>query len=101
MAVTPKALVRTTLTASSATLYTVPAATYAVVTNIILSNTTASAVTTTLVFDGVSLLTAVSVPANSTTTIDLRQVLATTKTITGLASTAAAIGCHISGTENT
>lgn len=101
MAVSPKALVRTTLTTSSATLYTVPASTTAIVTNIVLTNITGTAATVTLNLDGVGLMTAVSLAANSATFIDLRQVLATTKTITGLAGTGSAITCHISGSEVT
>lgn len=99
MAVSPKLMARTTLTASSATLYTVPASTTAVVTSILLCNTTAAAVTATVNLDGVPVVSALSIPANTTTSIDTKQVLATTKTITGLAGSATAITIHVSGTE--
>lgn len=98
---TPKALSRSVLTSSSATLYTVPASTYTVLTSIVLANTNASAVAVTLAMDGVTLVPAVSIPANTITTIDLRQVLATTKVITGFAATASVVACHLSGTEVT
>jgi hypothetical protein len=99
MAATPKALSRGLLAASSTTLYTVPAATTAIITNILLANTSASAVAVTLALDGVVVVPAVSCAANTTTAIDLRQVLTTTKQISGFAATAAVIACHISGAE--
>lgn len=101
MTATPKAMARTTLTAASATLYTVPAATTAIVTNILLANTSSSPVSVTLLFDSVALIPTVSVPGNSVVPFDLRQVLATTKVITGYASTASAVTCHVSGSEVT
>jgi hypothetical protein len=99
MTATPKALSRSVLTASSATLYTTPASTNTIITNIILANTTTSAVAVTLSLDGVIFIPAVSVAANSNAALDCRQVLAAGKTITGFAATGSAIGCHISGAE--
>jgi hypothetical protein len=101
MAVTPKAFARTILTGSSASLYTVPAATYAVITNIVLGNISASPVAATIALDDVVLIPATPIPANSNLTFDLRQYLDTTKVIAGFADTAAVVTCHISGTENT
>ena len=98
MATTSKALVRTAAATSSATLYTVPASTTTVITEIAVTNTAASAGTFTLALDGVSIATTVAVAANDTTVIPLKQVLATTKTITGFAS-ATTINFHISGVE--
>ena len=98
MATTSKALARGAFATSSATLYTVPSATTTVVTNIVIANTAGSAGTFTLSLDGVSMATTVSVAANSITTIDLKQVLAATKIIAGLAS-ATTITYHISGVE--
>jgi hypothetical protein len=98
MPTTTKALARAAFATSSATLYTVPAATTAVISNIVIANTTGSAGTFTLALNGVSMATAVAVAANSITTIDLKQVLAATQTITGLAS-ATTITYHISGVE--
>lgn len=101
MAITPVALSRGVLTASNATLYTVPAATVTVVTNIALVNNTASAATATVNLDGVVLVPTVSIAANTVYTVDLRQALGATKTITGQASSAATIAVHISGAETT
>ncbi len=96
---TPKALSRGLLTGSSATLYTVPASTTAIITNIVLANTSASATTATLSFDGVVLVPTVPVEAHSIVAFDISQPLATTKTITGLAGTGAVVACHIAGVE--
>jgi hypothetical protein len=98
MPTTTKALARAAFATSSATLYTVPASTTTVVSNIIITNTAASAGTFTLALNGVALASTVSVGANSITAIDLKQVLATTNTITGFAS-ATTINYHISGVE--
>lgn len=97
MATTTKALGRGAFATSSGTLYTVPSATTTVVTNIVITNT-AGAGTFTLALNGISLATTVAVAANSITTIDLKQVLSATQTITGLAS-ATTINYHISGVE--
>jgi hypothetical protein len=93
-----KALARTSAATSSTTLYTVPAATTAVITNIAVVNTAASAGTFTLLLDDVDLHTTTAIAANTTVYIDCKQVLATTKTIKGFAS-ATTIDFHISGVE--
>ena len=98
MAVTSKALARASAATSSATLYTVPSATTAVITNIAVANTAGSAGTFTLLLDDVDLHTTTAIAANTTIYIDLKQVLATTKTIKGFAS-ATTIDFHISGVE--
>ena len=98
MATTTKALARAAAATSSATLYTVPASTTAVITNIAVTNTAGSAGTFSLLLDDVSLHTTTAIAANSTVYIDLKQVLATAKTIKGLAS-ATTINFHISGVE--
>jgi hypothetical protein len=98
MATTTKALARTAAATSSATLYTVPAATTTVVTNIAVTNTAASAGTFTILLDDVDLHTTTAIAANSTVYIDLKQVLAAEKTIKGFAS-ATTIDFHISGVE--
>jgi hypothetical protein len=98
MATISKALARGAFATSSATLYTVPSATTAVVTNIVIANTAGSAGTFTLSLAGTSMATTVAVAANSITTIDLKQVLAATQVIAGQAS-ATTITYHISGVE--
>jgi hypothetical protein len=98
MATTTKALARIAAATSSTTLYTVPASTTTVVSNIAVTNTAASAGTFTLTLNGVALHTTTAVAANSTVYIDLRQVLTATQIIAGLAS-ATTINFHISGVE--
>jgi hypothetical protein len=102
MATTTKALARTAAATSSTTLYTVPnTSTLAIVTNIVLANAATSASTATIAIDGVTIVPAVSVPANSLIGFDLKQVIpanATPKVITGFASTTA-VSIHISGVE--
>jgi len=98
MATVVKALARTAAATSSATLYTVPASTTAVITNIVVTNTASSAATYSLSLNSVALHTTTAIAANSSVYIDLRQVLATTQTITGLAS-AVTVNFHISGVE--
>ena len=98
MAVTSKALVREAAATSSATLYTVPSATTTVVTNIVVTNSAASAATFTITLDAVDLFKDVAIAANATAMFDLKQVMATTKIIAGLAS-AITVSFHISGVE--
>ena len=98
MAVTSKVLARTAAATSSTTLYTVPASTTAVVTNIVVTNSAATAATFTITLDTVDLFKDVALAANSTAMFDLKQVLATTKIVAGLAS-ATTVRFHISGVE--
>jgi hypothetical protein len=103
MATTTKALARTAASLTTTTvLYTVPASTTTVVSNIAVTNTAASAGTFTLAMGPsagqIALHTTTAIAANTTVYIDLKQVLATTNTITGGAS-AITINFHISGVE--
>lgn len=98
MATTSKALFRGAASTSSTTLYTVPSATTTIVTNILVTNTVAGDATFTILLDDVSAATTVTVGGFDTTVIDLKQALAATKTIKGLAS-ATTVNFHISGVE--
>jgi hypothetical protein len=98
MATTTKALARTAAATSSTTLYTVPSSTTAVVTNVVVSNAAATSATFTMTFDGIEIFKDVALAANTTAMFDLKQVLATTKIIAGLAS-ATTVKFHISGVE--
>jgi hypothetical protein len=90
-------------TTTTTVLYTVPASTVSVVTNIAVTNITASAATFTLAMGPsgaqVALHTTTAIPANSTIYIDLKQVLAATNTITGGASANSTLNFHISGIQ--
>ena len=98
MATATKALARGAFATASTTLYTVPASTTTVVSNIVVTNSAASAATFTITLDSVDLFKDAAIAANTTALFDLKQVLATTQTITGLAS-ATTINFHISGVE--
>jgi hypothetical protein len=99
MANTAKTLVRGAATTTTSTLlYTVPASTTTIVTNIVVVNTSATTYTFTLSLDDVAIHSATTIVGNSTIYIDLKQVLATTKTIKGGASNTA-VNFHISGME--
>jgi len=103
MANTAKALFRGAATTTLTTnLYSVPSATTAVITNIALANSGASAADVTITCgtagSETTLLGAVEVAANTTVVIDLKQVLATTEVIDG-GATSTDVSFHISGME--
>jgi hypothetical protein len=99
MTATPKTFFRGAATTTTGTvLYTVPADTTAVVTNIVVVNPTASAKTFTLSLDDVKLAETVSVGGFDSTVLDIKQALGAADTIKGGASTADVI-LHISGVE--
>jgi hypothetical protein len=103
MATVSKALFRGAATTTTTTvLYTVPASTTTVATNIAVVNTGSAAYTFTLGMgtagSNTSLHTTTAIPANSTIYIDCKQVLIATNTITGGASNVA-VSFHISGVE--
>ena len=102
MATTSKALFRGSAGTSSATLYTVPTTSMTtVVTSIVVSNTANTGATYNLTIDSVDIANTVTIAANDTVLIDLKQVIpanATPKTITGFAS-ATSVKFHISGVE--
>lgn len=96
---TSKALYRgAASTTVTTTLYTVPAATTTVVTDILVANTAGTAGSFTLYLGGTKIAETVTVGAYDTTVIPLKQVLATTQTIQGGAS-ATTINFSISGVE--
>lgn len=95
---TSKVLARTAAATSSATLYTVPASTTTIVTDILVANAAATNATFTLNLNGIAIASGATVPANDSVSFSIKQVLATTNTITGLAS-ATTVTFHISGVE--
>lgn len=99
MATTAKVLARGTLTDANTTLYTVPAATKAIITSIVLCNTDSGVQSLTLELDGVEIAKDLSLAAKTTVTIDIKQVLDAADLIEGLASTTAVVTFHISGVE--
>jgi hypothetical protein len=99
MATTTKALFRGAATTSvGTTLYTVPAATITIVSNIVVVNTASAAATFDIALDGVKLAETQAIAANSSAYFDIKQVLDATDVIAGGAS-ATSVNFHISGVE--
>jgi hypothetical protein len=98
MATTSKVLFRGAASTSSATLYTTPSATTTVVTDIVITNTASATATYELLLNDIVLAKTVTVGANDSTIIQLKQPLAATQTVKGLAS-ATTVNFHISGVE--
>ena len=98
MAATPKLFYRGAAATSSTTLYTVPSATTSVLTDIVVSNTSADQQYVTITVDGINLVPAVPISANAVINFQFKTVIATTKIIAGFA-TATDVKFHISGVE--
>ena len=98
MAVTPTLFYRGAAATSSATLYTVPSATTAVLTDIVVSNTSSSQQYVTMTVDGVNILPTVPISANTVITIQPKTVIPTGDIVAGYASSAD-VKFHVSGVE--
>jgi len=77
-------------------VYTLAASTNGIVTNAVFANPTASTATVNLTIDNVSVAEQLTVAANSSTFIDIKQYFATTKKIS-VGSSIPQIDCQISG----
>lgn len=97
---TIKKLTRGSVATTEATVYTTPGSGQAVVTNIVLTNTTGAAITATVKLATVEVVAGVSIAANGVFAFDLRQVLDSSETIAASAS-AVGLRLHISGMEVT
>ena len=98
MAATPVLFYRGSAATSSATLYTVPSSTTSVLTDIVISNTSADQQYVTITVDGINLVPAVPISANAVINFQFKTVIATTKIVAGFA-TSADVKFHISGVE--
>ena len=98
MATTSKALFRGAASTGSTTLYTVPSATTAIVTNIVVCNETNASQTFRMALNGVSVAFDTPVNANSVAVFDLKQPLSAGQTITGQASSTS-VDFHVAGVE--
>jgi hypothetical protein len=98
MAPESKVLARTAAATTSTTLYTTPAGTTAVVSNIVICYPTTSAVTASLTINAIDFLGSVSIAANSSAFFDLKQGVPATQVIAGSASPTA-VDFHVSGVE--
>ena len=98
MAATPKLFYRGPAATSSATLYTVPSSSTSVLTDIVVSNTSADQQYVTITVDGINLVPAVPISANAVINFQFKTVIATTKIVAGFA-TSTDVKFHISGVE--
>ena len=98
MATTSKALFRGAASTGSTTLYTVPSATTAIVTNIAVTNTASSSATFTIKLDGVDVISGPAIDAKTTVIFDMKQPLSVGDLIEGSAS-ATTVNFHIAGIE--
>jgi hypothetical protein len=98
MATTSKTLARTAAATSNTTLYTVPSATTTVVTDIVVTNTATSIANFTMSFNDVVFAQNINISPTDSTVIQIKQPLAATETIKGLAS-ATTVNFHIGGVE--
>jgi hypothetical protein len=98
MATATKSFFRGSASTSNTTLYTVPSSTTAVITNIVVNNTSSTSATYSILLDSVNIETSNTIPGNGSAYIDLKQVLDATKIISGSASTTS-VRFHISGVE--
>jgi hypothetical protein len=98
MANTVKRLTRGSVATVEASVYTTPGSTKAVVTNIVLTNTTGAAKTATVKLGTHEILSGVEVAANGVFAFDLRQVLESGEVVAAVAS-AEGLKLHISGME--
>ena len=98
MANTFKALFRGAAPTSSTTLYTVPPGTTTLVSSLVVVNTASAVATFDMSFDSIQIANDVSVPANDSLILELKQVLEASDVLAGLAS-ASTVNFHISGLE--
>jgi hypothetical protein len=99
MAATEKRIYKGTLGTSSATLNTVPASTLWIITEIFLANKTATDATATVTLGGTNMVPAKLIPANDALRIQCSTTAVAGEILAGLAGTASAIDCIISGVE--
>lgn len=98
MAILQAVLYRGAAPTSNTTLYTVPGDHYAIVTNIVVTNTSSASINATISLDGVEIIAESPVPGNDSIVFDIRQVLEAAELIEGLASSSG-LNFHISGVE--
>ena len=98
MATQQKILFRGDVPTSSSAVYAVPSSTSAVITNVVVANTTTTDIAVTLKVGGFSIFEGSEVPANTSFVLDLKQVMNEFDAIDTFA-TDTGIDIHISGVE--
>ena len=100
MATISKAMFRGPATTVDNTLYSVPSATSAIVTNIIISNASSSDQTFSLSLAAVPIASGVVVEANGILALDIKQPISALEEVKGFASSTS-VSFHVSGVEIT
>lgn len=98
MANTFKVLARGQNITSASTVYTVPGGTTTLVNNILVANNSTATQSYNIAFNNVNAAIGVTIPANDTAVLDIKQVLTPSETIRVFASSAS-VAFHISGLE--
>jgi len=98
MANTFKVLFRGAASTGSTTLYTTPSATTTLISSILVTNTDSASATYDIALDDTAIANDVSVPANDSALLEIKQVIEAGQTIKGSAS-ATTVKFHISGLE--
>ncbi|MFF4054607.1 hypothetical protein ACFYZ0_02285 [Streptomyces sp. NPDC001708] len=100
MANTPKRLSRGSTSTTLTNVYSVPASTTTIVTNIVVTNSGASAATVLIQLNGLAIIPNTSIPGNGIFTLDIAQVMDAGNTIHVQGSTTTC-SYFISGVEVT
>ncbi|WJN62800.1 hypothetical protein [Streptomyces phage phiScoe2] len=98
MANTPKSFYRGSPTTTLTTVYTVPTKATAIVTNIVITNTTSGSLTAQIRLGGQMIVPNTAVPATGFLTLDITQVMAEGDTLQ-VQSSATGMSMFISGVE--
>lgn len=96
---TPTLFYRGAAAISSATLYTVPASTTSILTDVVISNSDVNQQTITILVDGVALVPAVPISGNTVVNFQFKTVMGAGKLITGYASSTN-VTLHLSGVQS-
>lgn len=95
---TPALFYRGAAATSSTTLYTVPSNTTSVLTDIVVSNTSADQQYVTITIDGINVVPTVPVSANQVLNFQFKTVIGAADVIAGYASSTG-VKLHLSGVE--
>lgn len=100
MPASPKLFYRGAAETTNTTLYTVPASTTSVLTDIVISNVSSTQQYITMTVDGINILPTIPVAGNTVINLQPKTVMQTTKILAGFA-TSTDVKFHISGVETT
>jgi hypothetical protein len=100
MATISKAMFRGPATTVDNTLYSVPSATSAIVTNIIISNASSTRQTFNISLAAVPIASGVEIQGNSLVAFDIKQPISSLEEVKGFASSTS-VSFHVSGVEIT